>query len=126
MTAVPGTKDYGALTVNVQALATVEAVFRVPAGAFSPPPKVESAVVRVVPRPDPVVAPEEEQGFRELVQSAFGMRRKQMRRVVRSLTSLSAEAANDALLESKIDPMVRPETLAPEVFATLFRVLARG
>ena len=53
--AAPGGKEYGALSVNVQAVAHVEILFRVPPGAFQPPPQVDSAVIRVTPRPDPVV-----------------------------------------------------------------------
>ncbi len=64
LAAHPGTKEYGALTVNVAALARAETVFRVPAGAFSPPPKVESAVVRITPHENALVAPEEERAFR--------------------------------------------------------------
>lgn len=123
MCAEPGNKEYGALSVNVQALATAEIVFRVPAGAFHPPPKVDSAVVRVTPRADPVIAPEEEQGFRELVQGAFGMRRKQMRRVLRGLRPMSAERADEILGETGIAPEARPETLTPQQFAALYRLL---
>lgn len=126
MTAPAGTKAYGALSVNVQALATAETVFRVPAGAFHPAPKVDSAVVRVTPRADPVVGPEEEQGFRQLVQGAFGMRRKQMRRVLRGLQAMTAEKAEGLLGEAGIAPDARPETLAPVQFAALFRLLSRG
>lgn len=126
MSAAAGGKAYGALSVNVQALATVETVFRVPAGAFSPPPKVESAVVRVVPLADTIVAPHEEQGFRELVQAVFGMRRKQMRRVVRTLDQISAESAESLLGAAGIDPNARPETLTPRQFAALFRRLSAG
>lgn len=79
----PGSRTYGALSVNLQAVATVRTLFRVPAGAFQPPPKVESAVIRVEPRPDPVIAPDDEAAFRRLVQDAFGMRRKQVGRIVR-------------------------------------------
>lgn len=123
MSAAPGSKAYGALSVNLQALATVETLFRIPAGAFTPPPKVESAVVRVTPRHDPVVAPEEEQGYREIVQGAFGLRRKQMRRVVRELRPMTAERADRLLHSVDIPPDVRPETLSPALFAALFRVL---
>jgi 16S rRNA (adenine1518-N6/adenine1519-N6)-dimethyltransferase len=69
MAAPAGSKTYGALSVNLQAVATAELLFRVPAGAFSPPPKVESAVVRITPRTDPAVAPEEEERFRGFVQA---------------------------------------------------------
>jgi 16S rRNA (adenine1518-N6/adenine1519-N6)-dimethyltransferase len=127
MSAPPGSKEYGALSVNLQALATVETLFRIPAGAFTPPPTVDSAVVRISPRGDPVVTPEEEQGFRELVQGAFGMRRKQMRRVVRELLDpMSAERAEALLAVAGIESEVRPETLSAAQFAALLRASASG
>src|ERR1700716_423897 len=97
LSASPGTKEYGALTVNVAAVARAETLFRVPAGAFAPPPKVESAVVRITPLPTPLVGPDEERPLRTLVQSAFGMRRKQMRRVVRSLYAVDVPSAEAVL-----------------------------
>jgi len=121
LVAPPGGKEYGALTVNVAAVARAELLFGVPAGAFSPPPKVESAVVRITPLAEPRVAPEEEQRFRTLVQGAFGMRRKQMRRVVRSLYSLDAEQADAVLARAGIEPEVRPEVLSVEQFVGLMR-----
>ena len=124
MAAPPGDKTYGALSVNVQAFTRVESLFRVPPGAFQPPPKVESAVVRLVPRDEPLVAVHEEARFRSIVQQAFGMRRKQMRRVARSLFALDAAAANALLDGAGIDPEVRPETLPPEAFARLVRASA--
>jgi 16S rRNA (adenine1518-N6/adenine1519-N6)-dimethyltransferase len=121
LSASPGTKEYGALTVNVAAVARAETLFRVPAGAFSPPPKVESAVVRITPLATPLVSPEEERPLRTLVQNAFGMRRKQMRRVVRSLYALDAERADALLASAAIEPEVRPETLTPQQFVGLMR-----
>ncbi len=121
LSAKPGGKEYGALTVNVAALAKAETLFRVPAGAFSPPPKVESAVVRIVPLAEPMISANEERGFKTLVQGAFGMRRKQMRRVVRSLFSLDADHADRLLDACGINPEVRPETLTTEQFVLLFR-----
>jgi 16S rRNA (adenine1518-N6/adenine1519-N6)-dimethyltransferase len=123
MSAAPGSREYGALSVNVQAVARSEKVFRVAPGSFNPPPKVESAVVRVTPRDDPVVRPEEEQGFREMVQAAFGFRRKQMRRVLRELQPMTAESAERILSAAGIAPDVRPETLTPGQFAALYRQL---
>ena len=117
----PGTKEYGALTVNVAAVARAESLFKVPAGAFNPPPKVDSAVVRITPLAEPLVTPAEERPFRLLVQGAFGMRRKQMRRVLRSFYSVSADVADAVLAATGIDPEVRPETLSPEQFAALLR-----
>jgi 16S rRNA (adenine1518-N6/adenine1519-N6)-dimethyltransferase len=125
LSAPPGGKAYGALTVNVAAVARAETLFGVSAGAFSPPPKVESAVVRITPLAQSLVLPEEERPFRLLVQGAFGMRRKQMRRVVRSLYSVDAEGADALLTAAGIEPEVRPETLTPAQFAALLRS-ARG
>ena len=124
--APPGGREYGALTVNVQAVAHVETLFRVPAGAFRPPPKVESAVIRVTPREDPVVSAAEEAPFRSFVQEAFGLRRKQLRRVVRTVASFDVERADAALHAAGIDPEARPETLSPDQFATLFRAVRSG
>ena len=121
LVAAPGTGEYGALTVNVAAVARAESLFKVPAGAFSPPPKVESAVVRITPLVQPLATPEEERPLRTLVQNAFGMRRKQMRRVLRSLLNLDATAAEGLLMEAGINPEVRPETLSPEQFVALLR-----
>ena len=121
LAAAPGTKEYGGLTVNVAAVARAEMLFKVPAGAFSPPPKVESAVVRITPLAEPLVSPEEERPFRLLVQGAFGMRRKQMRRVVRSFYNLDAEHADQLLARAGIEAEVRPETLSPAQFAALLR-----
>src|SRR6476620_6126332 len=121
LTAAPGSKEYGALTVNVAAVARAEMLFKVPAGAFSPPPKVESAVVRITPLAQPLVTRDEEEPLRKLVQGAFGMRRKQMRRVIRTLRSLGAEAADAVLLEAGIEPEARPETLSVAQFVKLLR-----
>jgi 16S rRNA (adenine1518-N6/adenine1519-N6)-dimethyltransferase len=121
MAAAPGGKTYGALSVNVQALARVELVMRVPPGAFRPPPKVDSAVVRVTPREDPDVRADEEKPFSEFVQAAFGMRRKQLRRVLRELNALSADAAEGILAKLGIEPTLRPESLTSRQFAALFR-----
>jgi 16S rRNA (adenine1518-N6/adenine1519-N6)-dimethyltransferase len=121
LVARPGSKEYGALTVNVAAVARAEVLFAVPAGAFSPPPKVESAVVRITPLPTPLVAPDEESRLRSLVQGAFGMRRKQMRRVVRTLLALDVEQADDLLRRAGIDGEVRPEVLSVEQFVGLLR-----
>jgi 16S rRNA (adenine1518-N6/adenine1519-N6)-dimethyltransferase len=119
--AEPGSQPYGALSVNVQALAHAKLLFKVAPGSFTPPPRVDSAVVRIQPRDDPAVPPGGEADFRRFVLDAFGMRRKQLRRVIRSLWQLSVEQA-DAVLETvHIDPTARPETLSPERFAALVR-----
>ena len=106
-----GSEEYGALSANVQAVATARVAFRVAAGAFTPPPKVESAVIVVTPLAEPALAPDEEAPFRGFVIAAFGLRRKQMRRVLRTIHDMSAEQA-DAILEGAgVDPERRVETL---------------
>jgi 16S rRNA (adenine1518-N6/adenine1519-N6)-dimethyltransferase len=117
--APPGSKTYGALSVNVQAVARPELVARVAASAFRPPPSVESAILRITPRDDPVVSQESESSYRRLVQDAFGLRRKQLRRVVRTIAAVDADTAERILRAAGIDPESRPETLSPNDFARL-------
>ena len=119
--AVPASENYGALSANLQALAHAELSFRVSAGAFTPPPKVESAVMRITPRPDPLISAEEEAPYRAMVVGAFGFRRKQMQRVIRELWGLGAEQAAEILARAGIDSAARPEVLRPEDFARLLR-----
>ena len=121
--AEPGSKIYGALSVNVQAVATATFIARVPPAAFSPPPKVDSAILLLEPRPDPLITPAEQAKFSKTVIAAFGLRRKQMRRVVRSLAELSPETADQILNEAGIDAESRPETLSPQSFVSLFSAL---
>lgn len=120
----PGSRAYGALSANVQAVADAALLFRVAAGAFTPAPSVESAVLRLAPVAAPMLAPEEEAPFRALVVRAFGFRRKQMKRVVRELWALDGAAAGALLERAAIAPLTRPQTLGPADFARLLR--ARG
>ena len=123
--APPGSKTYGALSVGVQAVARVERLFSVPAGAFTPPPKVTSAVVRLTPLAQPLVAPEEIVAFRAFVTACFTRRRKQLRNVVMAATGRSAAVATAGLAALGLDPAARPETLAPIAFVRLWRWSAR-
>ena len=123
MAAKAGEESYGALSVNVAAVAEVEQVLRVPAGAFRPPPKVESAVVRLTPRPKPLMPLDSLGSFRTFVQAAFGQRRKQMVRVLRSVRGLSSEKSAELLQTAGIEPTARPEVVSPEEFARLFALL---
>jgi 16S rRNA (adenine1518-N6/adenine1519-N6)-dimethyltransferase len=120
MAAAAGSESYGALSVNVGVVANVHTMMIVPARAFSPPPKVESAVVRLTPRDQPLVPVESLAAFRTFVQAAFGQRRKQMVRVLRSVRGFSAEEAGKLLESSGIEATSRPEVVSPAQFATLF------
>jgi 16S rRNA (adenine1518-N6/adenine1519-N6)-dimethyltransferase len=121
--AAPGSKEYGALSVNLQALATVTPRGVVKPTAFNPPPTVDSTILHLVPRADPVISADEEAAFRKLVLASFGLRRKQLRRVVRTVRGLSAEEADVAIDAAGLDPEARPETLSPDAFARLLRAL---
>ncbi|HUF65209.1 MAG TPA: 16S rRNA (adenine(1518)-N(6)/adenine(1519)-N(6))-dimethyltransferase RsmA [Gemmatimonadaceae bacterium] len=122
--APPDSEGYGALSVNVQALARPELLFTVPAAAFRPAPAVESAVIRLTPREEPLVAPGQSRAFQKFVQALFGMRRKQLQRVLRSVYPDLGGSAG-ALLESHgWTPAARPETLSPAELARLFAVVS--
>jgi len=119
--APPGSKAYGAFSVGVQAVCRVERLFTVRAGAFTPPPKVESALVRLTPLAQPLVAPDEIARFRAFVTACFTRRRKQLRNVVMAATGRSAAVVAAGLAALALDPAARPETLAPEDFVRLLR-----
>ncbi len=121
LAAAPGSDDYGALTVGVQAVARVERLFTVAAGAFTPPPKVDSAVVRLTPLAEPLVRDDEVGPFRQLVVGLFGFRRKTLLRGLRELTGWGADQASAALASAGVDGTVRPETLPPGAFVGLLR-----
>lgn len=121
--APPGGSTYGALSIGVQAVATVERLFTVPAGAFHPPPQVDSAVIRLVPRVEPLVSDDRAAPFRRLVVGLFGYRRKQLLRGLRELTGWPAERLKPALEAARLDGTRRPETVPPEGFVRLLAAL---
>ncbi len=123
VTAPPGGREYGALSVGVQSVARAERLFVVPAGAFHPRPKVDSAVLRLTPLADPLVRPPGQARFRRLVVGLFGFRRKQIARGLRELTGWAPDPVAEALARAGIPPTVRPEMLAPPVFAALLEAL---
>lgn len=123
MAAKENTESYGALSVNVAAVANTELVMSVPASAFKPPPKVESSVIRLTPRAAPLVGADKLVGFRVFVQAAFGQRRKQMQRALRTIRGMSSVEAGAVLERAGIDPAARPEVISPERFAALYQLL---
>ena len=124
--AVPGSEAYGALSVGVQAVARAERLFTVPAGAFHPRPKVDSAVLRLTPLALPVVSDGQLARFRRLVVGLFGFRRKQLGRGLRELTGWEAARVEAALAAAGIAVSDRPETVTPTGFAELLRALVDG
>ena len=114
LTARPGTKSYGRLSVITQWLAEVQNEFNVSKQAFTPPPKVASTVVSVVARPQPL-APARWESLEAVTAAAFGQRRKMLRSSLKSL-DLDLEAIG-------IEPTARAEELPVEQFCALARAL---
>jgi 16S rRNA (adenine1518-N6/adenine1519-N6)-dimethyltransferase len=111
MTAQPGGRDYGRLTVMLALWAKSEVCFHIGPGAFTPQPKVWSTVVRLVPHRAPPFEVADRRRFADLVARLFSMRRKTLGRALKGLyTAAEIESVG-------IAPMARPETLAPADFA---------
>ena len=120
LAALPGTAEYGALTVGVGAAATVERLFTVPAGAFWPVPKIDSALVRIVPRSPPLVR---DPRFRRLVVGLFGGRRKQLVRALRTVLDLGDADARELVERAGLRADQRPETVDIEGFVRLLGIV---
>jgi 16S rRNA (adenine1518-N6/adenine1519-N6)-dimethyltransferase len=118
MAAGPGSKTYGRLSVMLQLRCTVEPLFGVPPGAFRPPPKVDSAVVRLVPLPPAQLPDADLATIDRVVRAAFGQRRKTLS------NALSTVADNAQIVAAGIDPRARAEQIAPAAFVALARQLA--
>jgi len=118
LAANPGGGDYGRLSVMVQYRCRVEKLFTVPPGAFNPPPKVDSAIVRLTPYTEPPHPARDEKLLGRVVTQAFGQRRKTLRNNMKGLLDA---AAIEAL---GIDPGCRPETLSLEQFVSLANAVA--
>ena len=114
--AKPGTKAFGALSVRVQYLANCEIVCPVPATAFSPPPKIDSAVVKLMPRPLEMPAADPKR-LETLVKVGFATKRKMLRNNLKSLVDRDRLTA--ILEELGINPQVRPEELGVEQWVAL-------
>ena len=113
MVAAPGTQAYGRLSVMLQYRFEMALIFRVPPGAFTPPPKVDSAVVLMKPLPAGRPRAGDEDLFAKIVMAAFSQRRKMLRSALRSLVPAEAFA------QARIDPQRRGETLSVAEFIAL-------
>lgn len=124
LTAIPGSKDYGALTVAVQYYTRPSLVTTVPKTVFIPQPEVESAVVRLDVMAEPPVDVKDEKTFFEVVKAAFGQRRKTLANNLGRITGgLGKAEINRFLSEMGIDPGRRGETLTIEEFARIANLL---
>jgi len=115
LAAGPDDSAYGRLSVLVQTVAEVEHLFDVPPEAFNPPPKVDSSIIRLTPREEPLVPPEERARFERLVTAAFAQRRKTLRNNLKPLMPASTIEA------SGVDPSLRAQALDIPAFLALAR-----
>ncbi|MBK0013792.1 16S rRNA (adenine(1518)-N(6)/adenine(1519)-N(6))-dimethyltransferase RsmA [Stenotrophomonas sp. S41] len=116
MAAGPGSKVYGRLSVMLQAYCQVTSLFVVPPGAFRPPPKVDSAVVRLVPRDPASVNINDHKRFADVVKAAFGQRRKTLRNALNNVVTAEQFAAAG----------VRPDARAEQLDVAEFIALANA
>jgi 16S rRNA (adenine1518-N6/adenine1519-N6)-dimethyltransferase len=113
MAAPPGSKVYGRLSVMLQAYCMVTPLFTVPPGAFRPAPKVDSAVVRLVPRAADAIGIRDRERFAAIVRAAFGQRRKTLR------NALTGTMDAEAIAAAGLDPGARAEQLSVADFVRL-------
>ena len=113
LAAKPGKKDYGRLSVMMQYYCQVDSLFDVPPESFDPPPKVNSAVVRLVPHINPPVNVNNVKELEKVVGQAFSQRRKTLRNTLKPLLS------SEKIQALGIDPVRRAETLTLDEFAVL-------
>jgi 16S rRNA (adenine1518-N6/adenine1519-N6)-dimethyltransferase len=124
LSAAPGGRDYGLLSATGQLYGEVRTLFTLPPEAFSPPPKVHSAVVRLdlAPRIESLGVPEKE--FIEFLKLSFGQKRKTLWNNLKD--QYVAEVLRSAMSSAGIKATARAETLSLEKSAALFRALANG
>ena len=113
MVADPDTPDYGRLSVMLQYRFAMEMLVKVPPGAFTPPPKVDSAVVHMVPLGADRLRAKDEALFAKIVAAAFSQRRKTLRNSARMFVP------EPAFAKAGIDPQRRGETLSSAQFVAL-------
>lgn len=113
MAAEPGSKVYGRLSVMLQAYCHVDSLFVVPPGAFRPPPKVDSAVARLVPRDASAIGIADHRRFEEVVRAAFGQRRKTLR------NALGGTCSSEQIEAAGLRPDARAEQIEVEGFVRL-------
>jgi 16S rRNA (adenine1518-N6/adenine1519-N6)-dimethyltransferase len=122
VTAQPGSRDYGLLSVTVQMYGPAQQLFTLPPESFSPPPEVHSTVFRWRFAPRFAELGVDEASFLRFVRQCFAQKRKTLANNLRS-ASIPPAAVAAALAQAEIDPMDRAEALSMESFAVLWRCL---
>lgn len=123
ISAAPGTRAAGAISYGVAYYAQPRLLFTVQPGSFFPPPKVTSAVIQLVLRPQPAVETPDEAGYFKLVRAAFGQRRKTAANSVSAGLGIPKARVMQALEAAGLSPMARPEQLTLEDFCALQKAL---
>jgi 16S rRNA (adenine1518-N6/adenine1519-N6)-dimethyltransferase len=122
--AEPGGRDYGMLSATTQLYARVENLFTLPPGAFVPPPKVHSTVLRLTIDPQQEKLGVAGDGFIDFLRLSFGQKRKTLWNNLKA--KYDAPELKRALAEAKVKPTARAETLSVEESAAIFRALRQG
>ena len=118
--AAPGSRDCGAITAVLAYYGTAERLMKVPAGKFLPPPKVDSAVIRIKLHKDKPYNPKNEDIFFRTIRAAFGQRRKTLPNALASgFGELSRPAITEAVTAAGLDVNIRGERLTMPEFVTL-------
>lgn len=125
ITARPGIKDYGSISIFVQYLSNVEIVLNVSRESFRPIPKVDSAVIKITSFVRPIVEVIDEGLFFRIVRYAFALRRKTLRNSLKSL-NIPPDMLKEAFRMAGIDPSRRGETLSLQEFANLSNLIAES
>lgn len=121
--AQPGTRESGAVSYAVHYYAAPQIQFLVQPGSFYPPPKVTSAVIRLVPHNQPPVTPKNEKEMFRLIKAAFGQRRKTFANAASAGLSLPKQVLLDALETANLSQTIRPERLTLSDFSKLSDIL---
>jgi 16S rRNA (adenine1518-N6/adenine1519-N6)-dimethyltransferase len=117
--AAPGVKNYGRLSVMLQTFCDTQALFEVPPGAFQPPPKVDSAILRLMPRARSEDRIEDFALYEKLVRQAFSQRRKTLKNTLKELCS------SEQIEQAELSPGQRAEELSVNDFIKLYQVIAK-
>lgn len=125
ITASPGSKTYGAISVAVAYYCEAVKIVNVPKEVFIPQPNVDSTVLRLDVRKEPPVTLQNEDIFFDCIKAGFGQRRKTLLNAISGNMGLDKETASRALNEAGIDPVRRAETLSIEEFARLANCITK-
>lgn len=120
--AKPFSKDYGSLSIFTQILSRVRVLFNVPPKAFRPPPQVDSVVLKLKIRPDPLVSRQELPQFEQWIRTGFAHRRKMLRQNLKPcFPGETAEAIEERLKTVGASPGARAEELSVEQWVELYK-----